>query len=245
MRTIVRWCLAPFMKAWVASQQSANRYIPRAADDPHTHAPGPAASRVLVFGTGPAMGWGVVSHDIALPGSLARALSARTGRGADVDVIAQPKLTAKSATGTLSELELTGYDAIVLTLGTREAITLVSPSGWRRDLAGVLGELRQRTSPWARIFVVGILPIASLPGFDTRSGRIAARQANELNEEASALCAVTPGVAFVPLSAAQAASPAQRDGRTYRQWAGELSAAMAPALELASPRRMGRKPGDR
>jgi hypothetical protein len=232
MRTIVRWCLAPFMKAWVASQQSANRYIPRAADDPHTHAPGPAASRVLVFGTGPAMGWGVVSHDIALPGSLARALSARTGRGADVDVIAQPKLTAKSATGTLSELELTGYDAIVLTLGTREAITLVSPSGWRRDLA-------------ARIFVVGILPIASLPGFDTRSGRIAARQANELNEEASALCAVTPGVAFVPLSAAQAASPAQRDGRTYRQWAGELSAAMAPALELASPRRMGRKPGDR
>lgn len=245
MRTIVRWCLAPFMKAWVVSQQSANRYIPRAADDPHTHAPGPAADRILVFGSGPAMGWGVVSHDIALPGSLARALAARTGRGADVDVIAQAKLTAKNAPGTLSELELSGYEAIVLTLGTREAITLVPPSAWKRDLTGVLRELDQRTSPWVRIFIVGILPIASLPGFDTRSGRVAARQASELNNASIALCAVAPRVAFVPLSAAQALSPAQRDGRTYRQWAGELSAVMAPALELAAAHRTDQEPGDR
>jgi lysophospholipase L1-like esterase len=238
MRTITRWWLAPAMKVWLTTQQSAARYIPRPSDDPHAHAPGPEADRILIFGAGPAMGWGVVSHDIALPGSVARLLTAHTGRGTDVDVIAQMKLTVSNAMSTLTELDLTGYDAILLTLGTREAVGMASPKRWRRELADVVLTLISRASPDAMIFLVGVVPIQSVPGFRSRMGAIAARNATEFNEATAALCAAEPQTFFVPLSSVAALmSPAQRDGRTYRTWAGEIAEIMIPAMDRAHPHR--------
>jgi hypothetical protein len=63
----------------------------------------------------------MLSHDLALPGALARALSARTGRGTDVDVVASPMTTASSAPGKLAGLKPRPYAAIVVILGTHEA----------------------------------------------------------------------------------------------------------------------------
>jgi hypothetical protein len=45
--------------------------------------------RVLLIGSGPVVGWGVGSHDLALPGAVARSLAAAPHRGAGVEVVAQ------------------------------------------------------------------------------------------------------------------------------------------------------------
>lgn len=234
MRTVVRWCVTPFMKGWVASQQSTNRYVPRPLDDPHVHAPGPDPRRLLIFGSGPAMGWGVVSHDIALPGSLARTLTARTGHGTDVDVIAQQKMTAGTALRTLSELELESYAGILVTLGVRDALALVSATRWRDELVEITRRLVACTSPEARYFFVGVPPISSVPGFNTRLGRYASQHADELNRASVEFCRATPRCVFVPISAADApVAPAERDGRTYRNWAAEIADIVAPELVRA------------
>jgi hypothetical protein len=96
---VIRWVLVPLMRAWSAATNRDYDGIPRPTDATQTHSFGTDSDRILVFGSGPAVGWGVLSHDVALPGSLARALSARTGRGADVDVVPNPLTTIRTAHG--------------------------------------------------------------------------------------------------------------------------------------------------
>ena len=53
--------------------------------------PGHDPDRVLIAGNGSAVGWGVLDHALGLPGHLARAVASITGRGVDLDVIAEPE----------------------------------------------------------------------------------------------------------------------------------------------------------
>jgi hypothetical protein len=82
------------------------RHVPHPTDSPHVHAPGADPDRVLLFGSGPAVGYGVLSNDLALPGHLARQLSTITGRGADIDVVADPEVTIQGSLALLRELNL-------------------------------------------------------------------------------------------------------------------------------------------
>ena len=61
--------------------------LPRPTDATIAHASGNNPDRMLLLGSGPAMGYGVLSHDLALPGQLARQISAASGRGVTVDVV--------------------------------------------------------------------------------------------------------------------------------------------------------------
>ena len=80
---IVELALRPLMRSWVRQVFRNLADVPRPLDDPRAHASGVDSDRILLFGGGAAVGWGVLSHNLALPGSLARALSDLTGRGAD------------------------------------------------------------------------------------------------------------------------------------------------------------------
>lgn len=88
--------LRPVMRVWAASLERDFQGAPRPHDIPQAHSAGIDSDRILLVGCGPAVGWGVVSHDLALPGSLARELSGLTGRGVDVDVIESPRMSIDS-----------------------------------------------------------------------------------------------------------------------------------------------------
>lgn len=171
MQRVRRFVLAPVMVIWLISQRTSAQSIPRPTDAPHAHAAGFNSDRVLIFGCGPAVG--VVSHEIALPGSLARALSARTGRGTDVDVVADMRINAGSARNWLRRIAVRRYDTIIVMLGANDALPLTPLLRWRTRLSSVLAHLRESTSPDARIFVAGVPPIQSVPGFESRLGVIA------------------------------------------------------------------------
>ena len=235
MRGFMRWAMVPVMRAWAAGAGEGLGNVPRPTDAPHAHSPGTDSDRILIFGSGPAVGWGVLSHDLALPGSLARALSARSRRGVDVDVVFSPQTTAHSAAPEISGLLLRRYDAIVVTLGGNDALTLTSVRAWRRDLARLLRLLEETSAPSTRIFMLGIQPVRSFPAFDSPLGSVADRHASILNEATAHLCTTLPRTSFVPLTVPVASPDRFRTGADYRHWAGLVADAMVPPLQAEPP----------
>ena len=232
MGDVPRWVGAPVLRAWVASKTGEVNRLPRPRDAPESHSIGFNSDRVLIFGGGPAVGWGVVSHEIALTGALGRALSRRTGRGADVYVLAVPRLKVGSAADELSGIKLQRFDALVVTLGVNDAGALTPLASWRRDLAGTLHTIARQSSPDSRIFVAGVHPIRSIPVYNSPLGSIADAHARKMNSISAAICTLMPRVTYVSLTAPEASSALRfRDAMSYRHWGEELADSMAPQLD--------------
>ncbi|TFC60370.1 hypothetical protein E3O62_06595 [Cryobacterium sp. TMT2-15-1] len=232
MPQLLRWVLVPLMRAWSAAVTRDYDDIPRPRDTPQSHSPGTDSDRVLLFGSGPAVGWGVLSHNVALPGSLARALSSRTGRGTDVDVIPNPLVTIRTSQAELDGLGLWRYDAVVVSLGTTDAVTLLSALVWQRELSALLDRIRHESSLSTRIFVLGMQPIRSIAAFDSGLGSVAEKHARSLNEASAAICAGQERSCFVPMAATLASTPGRvRTAAQYVQWANLLADNMAPPLD--------------
>jgi hypothetical protein len=232
MGNVPRWVSAPVLRAWIASKSGEVDRLPRPRDAPESHSLGVDSDRVLIFGGGPAVGWGVLSHEIALPGALARALSRRTGRGADVYVVAVPRLKIGSAFDVLNRMKLCRYDAVVVTLGVNDAGALTPLSFWKRDLTSTLRMIGRRSSLDARIFLAGVHPIRSIPVYDSPLGAVADAHARKMNTVSALVCSQLPRVTYVPLSAPEPCSPLRfRDAMSYRHWAEELADRIAPQLD--------------
>jgi lysophospholipase L1-like esterase len=233
MGSVSRWVCALALRAWVASKSGEVDRLPRPRDAPESHSAGVDSDRVLIFGGGPAVGWGVLSHEVALPGALGRALSRRTGRGADVYVVAVPRLKVCTALDELKRIKkLYQYDAVIITLGVNDAGALTSLAYWERDLTNTLRTIGQRTSLDARIFVAGVHPIRSIPIYDSPLGSVADAHAHKMNTISAQVCSQLPRVTYVPLSAPEPSSPLRfRDAMSYRHWAEELADRTAPQLD--------------
>lgn len=223
--------LGLFMRAWLVCQQYNSHSIPQPVDAPRAHADGFGCDRVLIVGSGPAVGWGVTSQEIALPGSLARVLSSHTRRGTDVDLVADMRINVGNFAKTLRRLTLEQYDLVVLVLGASDAVSLTPLSRWRGRLSAILSRLESSTPVRTRIVVTGIPPIGSVPGFRSRLGALAEYHGAQMNLITAELCRGLARTAFAPLSGI-GELPRSRfgDGRTYRAWASEIADAVIPLL---------------
>jgi hypothetical protein len=206
--------------------------VPRPRDEPRVHASGLDSDRVLLLGAGPAVGWGMATNDLALPGALARAITAITGRGSDVDVVSAPVMSATNAREALADIKLWRYDAVVLTLGLNEAVQLASIDAWRRDLSALLGELTESLSRFARVFVLGVHSITRLSFFDRLVDGIATQHLRAFNRATKELVAGIERATFVPYDVDRAGETARtRTSREYQHGARLLAVAMAPSLD--------------
>jgi hypothetical protein len=235
MSEVRRRALVPLMRAWVFWTEPRVNALLRPTDAPFAWAPGPNPDRILLFGAGPAMGWGVLTHDLAIPGALARELALHTRRGAEVDVVATRWTVAGTAVESLGTLNLSRYDAIVIMIGVDDARSLGPLAAWRRDIAAILALVAASTSEGTEVFVVGIHPIRSISVFDCLLGGIAGAHAEAMNRVTAELCADQARVTFVPMLAAGAPSEHRfRDAPTYKRWAELLAVRVFERLE---PRR--------
>jgi lysophospholipase L1-like esterase len=191
---------------------------------------GPDADRVLIFGSGPAVGWAVLTHAIALPGSLARAMSWRTGRGAVINLVADMRINVSNGGSVLRTIDTSRFDAVVVVLGTNDAIRLMPLAMWRKRFAAVLNTLDQAPGR-PHVFVTGIPPVQTIPGYTSQLGRFVSAHAVLMNDVTARLCEST-NATYVPLSSIQPLnSLGVRDGRTYRQWAEMIAEVIAPQLD--------------
>lgn len=214
---------------WAARRDELGA-LPLPLDGSRTHARGRSSDRILIFGSGLAVGLGVVTHDLAIPGSLARTLSGSTGRGADVDVEVDPRLTMRSIHSRLNDVALQRYDAIIVVLGLGEALQLIRLSAWARELSKLLTAVVAGAAPTAPIFVTSIPDIPSIPGYGATLGAGIRSHAMRMNEETAKIVSTFPQVSVATLSPPV---PSAGFRTNYERWGHDLEAAIAPRLEAA------------
>ena len=237
VRGLVRFAAVGILRIWASMAVQGHAAIPRPRDAPTAHSPGLDSDRVLIFGSGPAAGWGVSSHDLALPGALARALSACTLRGADVRLVASPMGAISAALDQLVSVNLRRVNAVVVVIGVDDAIHLTAEGAWRRDLRRLLHYFEQQTSESTHIYVQGIQPIRAIPLFDSWGGAVANRHARSLNTITEQVCQSVPRCVFVSVDDAPfLTSTRLRDSTDYRRWGQFLATKMAGNLD--QPRRV-------
>lgn len=213
----------PLVQLWVAKSSEQLDSVPRPTDLPHAHAPGGNPIRVLVVGSGIAVGWGVLSHDLALPGSLARVLAAQTGRGCEVDLVADHDLSITGALALLAPLDLSRYDAIVMTLGVNDALSLTPVGLWEKNLRRVVATIADRASQ-AQFVLTGVQSIRSIPTFAGRLGAIADSHAASMNTISKRVCGEFGRAHMLQLSVPVKADPTRHRGsKDYLRWARELA----------------------
>jgi GAF domain-containing protein len=240
--------LAPVAGLRAARVRRALGAVPRPHDAPLGHARGHDVDRVLILGCGAAVGWGVSTHELALPGTLARGLTALTGRGSTVDLVARPELRVTQAASALADRDLLRYDAIVLVLGSVEAAALTPSSEWARGLAGLLDDLAVR-APGAPVLVAGVRPVR-VTGARRMLDRIEDGHAATLDDAAEALCVDRASATFVPASG-RVAFPTDPDGALagYAEWGDALADRIVPLISAAragsAPRERRRRRDDR
>jgi len=206
--------------------------IPYARDEPRSLAGEGPADRVLLIGNGPAHGWGVSSHRLALCGQLAEALAKATGRAVEVEYVGAELMNAASALAWLGDRELSGYDAVVAVMGMNDAVRLTAVKAWERYMRSLLDHLRGGLRHDAPIVVSGIQPVASVVPYRGPIALLGQRRADALNLATLQMVSSLARCTFVPLDAPEL-EPDRPHGSTttYRAWAETLSAATAPLLD--------------
>lgn len=234
MDYVLHLALVPVVRIWAVGMNAALAGIPRPADLPKAEGLGPDSDRVLILGPGPALGRGVSTHQLALPGALARALTAQTGRGTEVDVITDPSFNIRNIGDAVDAASLWHFDAIVLTPGVSDIMAFTSIQVWEKHLVALLTKLGAE-APKIEQFVVGIPSVRSIPGFDTPMGGLVGRHAQSIDRVSLDVCSTRSKASFVPLSALPKRSDERlRAPSDYARWGQELAVIIAPILDASS-----------
>ena len=219
------------MMLWRA--ESSVAVLPVPSDLPTVHASGTDPDRLLLIGSGPAMGYGVLSHELALPGHIARQVSAATGRGATVDVVASGDMTMGSVLSELAPVNLARYDAVIFTVGINDALRLTPPDQWRSQLIALAQVLSERLARNAQAFLVGIQPIRTVRTFDGPVGALPAWHSGALNQEAERVCADFDFLSFVRFEPHGEIAERYRSTHTYSRWASLIVPSVIEVLQTA------------
>jgi hypothetical protein len=234
MRSILEFVARLMIKSWLTSAAPSWRRLPTPTGEARASSVGSDAVRILLVGCGVAVGFGALTHDLALAGHLARKSSALTGRGADVDVLADGEMTAASCLRGLRTMQLSKYDVIVLTIGGNEAFSLMSVRRWQRDLARLLDYIQATAPERLRTLVVGVPPIRQGQGFPPAFARLTSQRGIEIDEAARQACLERRHMLHLPLAIRGGGLSSEN---TYEGWATLMSPYVAAALKAAGPRR--------
>jgi hypothetical protein len=218
------------LSAWYAFQLLERADEPKPRDSPQIRSGDPNADRILLLGNGPCHGWGVLTHQLGLPGKLARAVTARTGRATDVDYVGAETMDVRSARAWLGDRDLTGYDAVVVVVGVNDAVRHTPVTVWREALVDLVAALTPRLRPDATLHLAGMPPIPSIVGYDNLVGRFAEGHRRRLQ---AATVEIVEQLALPPLIELGPSGISGKDGApVYAVHAATLADRIAPALPV-------------
>ena len=219
-------------RLWYAKKLADGGAIPYARDEPRAVAGEGPRDRVLLVGNGPAHGWGVMTHQLALCGQLADSLAKATTRAVEVEYVGAELMNIESAVAWLGDHDLAGYDAAVVVMGMNDAVRLTPVAVWRTGLESLLAHLRNGMRHEAPITVAGVQPVASVPPYRGPMAALGQRRAAAMNSATERIVQAFPNGAFVPLDGAVIESDRPYGSAlTYRAWADTLAATTAPLLD--------------
>lgn len=221
------------MVAWRARVGAIRSRLVQPEGSRQAYAAGRRSLRVLLVGSGPAVGWGVRSHDMALPGAIARQLAAATGRGAVVDVVPHPSAGVRRLPRLVDGARFERYDAVILSGAEADAVRLEEAHAWGERLRRLLTHVRScgpRSVVW-----LGAQPLRSIAPDDSFAGGVAQCHGERLDATARTVCRET-GALYAQLDA-PAPDASTRHARRHRTpadylfWARQIVDVLAPALQ--------------
>lgn len=220
-------------------QLGVNAHSMQPNDSPSVRTGDIAADRLLVIGTGPAWGAGVVTHQLALPGQLSRALRMRSRTSCDVDYVGHEVMDLGSTPAWIGSRSLVGYDTVLIILGTNDAARLTPVSDWENELRTLLDRVLRDTRAETPVVVAGVPPLRYYRALHPICRVLGDRHAAKLNSATERISADHERVTYFRLGAARPDNQ-QRLGspKMYAEWAEMAAEAVAPAL--ASARNAGR-----
>ncbi|MEO5534615.1 MAG: GAF domain-containing protein [Pseudolysinimonas sp.] len=222
----------PGLRVWYRWEGRRLDGIPRPEDRAFASAPGDSPLECVVFGSGPLSGWGVATHQLALPGTLARSLSRRFQRGVTVRGELSPALTARVMSERLDDLPWGSAQVGVLAFGPYEALT-ADLKEWRRVLVRLVGDVRTRMPADGVLVVVGIPTVDSLNWLHGFGRPVMKRILPGYNGVAREVCEDL-GARFVPLPKPARSGEYMSAGH-YLFWSEVIAASVDFDLHLAGP----------
>lgn len=222
--------VTPVVERWLRSSRTSWRTLPVPAGAPVAHVGGPDPDRILLFGAGISIGYGMASHDLALPGHLARQVSELTGRGVQVDIIAGEHLTVQNALTNLTVSRLRELDIVIATPGSLEKLLLLPVRSWRTRVDHLLDHFSANAPASLRVLFIAVPEISTIVRMPRLLGTLADSSARKLNKSLEDACATRPYAHFVPFHPAQQ-SGREGTGRTYEYWATLIAPSVAAALD--------------
>lgn len=232
MDDLLRQTLArPLIGWWLSTNADSWRRLVVAADSPHVHAPGVDPDRVLITGDGAATGRGVLTHDLGLPGHLARSLTEHTGRATDVDAVVTGDMTARTCLTALADVDLALFDIVVLSVGANEALALMSARRWADGLGALLDDVVGRSPATTKVFLLPIPFFGVNPHFPRHLARVVDRHVQTLNAVTADLVSRSARVEIVPV--AQTEKFEVEGAHVYRRWAEGIAVRISAALDPA------------
>ncbi len=210
----------------------ADTAIPRPSDSSPATTSGPYPDKILLLGNGALAGWGVRSHNDAIPGHLARALTSRTRHPAEVHLRMDHTITITTIASLLVNVEMAEFDAIVIVCGASDALQLLPPHKWDTAMRTLIQTLVLATPEPTEVIIVGIQPPSTVPVFHLPEGGAVDEQATLFNTLTIAHC--TGRVHFLPpprlpeigprsAPASTATGEEQRVSDGYRVWAESMA----------------------
>lgn len=233
MDSLVHAIARPLADAWMKHSGNGWRQLPTPLDTPSVHSDGPNSDRILLMGSGIANGYGVLTHDLALGGNLARRLTESTVRGVDVDITAKPEMLIVEAIETYSCADLSRYDASLLILGDIEALQLLPVKSFRSQVRKLV-RLLDSCAPHAFVLMGMAVASAGIPSPSAYARAVAERARHFvmiLTEECEGL-RVTP--ITVPVVEHGDGVVNRHD---YLGWASSIAPQMVSALNRSACRR--------
>lgn len=155
---------------------------------------------ILTLGESPVAGVGVGTHEEAITGQLALALSARLQRPVAWRACGKNGVTAREALEqVLPAVPQQPVDIALVAFGVNDTTAFRPVSVWRRDLCGVLDALDERCRPQLLV-VSGVPPMSHFPALPQPLRWVLGMKARALDAAVRELAPARPRTIYVPLS---------------------------------------------
>lgn len=238
LRTLIHLAFAPLIDLWLRASPRSWRQLPSPPERQRAFAAGSNADRVLLVGAGFAVGYGVTSADLALGGQLARQLTVLTRRGTSVETVARSGMRVRDATTVLQGFDLERFDAVLITLGTEEALHLTALTQFSADLAELLDWLDTSAPRRFGVVLVGVPDLTSILRLPVFAERSIKSHCARLDAEMKRLCRQHPRVTYLPFTPDSADFERDSDQTFYAAWAGLMAPTTSRVLDahIADPR---------
>ncbi len=162
LHKVSRLAMLPTAAVLVAQGRRLRRDTPRLPDAAQPWSgsiPGPDPLDLLVLGDSTAAGVGATTQELALPGNLARELSARLGRGVQWRAVGENGGTSRDIIERyLGAATAESADLVFLSVGANDALGLRSRGAYVRDIRTIIAAL-ERVNPEVTVI------LSSMPGF--------------------------------------------------------------------------------